>query len=670
MSSKDKHLEDELQALLVKGVQAHQAGRLEEAEIAYRRILDSHPDHADANHLLGTIAHQVGDHLSAIQLIAKAIQANPRAAPFHNNKGNAEKALGKLEDAVASYQKAITLKPDDDEALSNLGLTLAELGRFEEAVNSFEASLRINPGLFGLHVKLGLVLKDMGRLDEAIGHFRQAVTAHPEDAAIHAVLGNTLHENKLLDDAAASFQKALAIDPDDAETLGDLGTTLLKMGRFEDAAANFQKALAINSDNAEVHNNLGIALNKLDCPEDAEASYREALALDPDYAGALNNLGSLLQGQGNPDEAIDYYNKAIAIVPDYAEAYSSLGSALEVIDRLEDAENACRRALQLESDHRQAHLNLSMVLMRRGNLKEGWEQYEWRQSLERAAAEFPQPAWDGSDLNAKRIILWGEQGLGDETRFASIIPDVLETGCAVSIECDERFVDIFARSFAGATVHARPYSGAATDPGQFDYQCPFAGLARFFRPDQKSFPTGRPGYLKADPELVKFWKKRLSDLSDRPKVGLSWNSALMIPLRIPIYASIEDLAPILTIDGVDFINLQSHECRQDIAEAKERYGVDIHAWDDIDLRNDLNGVVALTSCLDLVISFPTFSSEFAGALDVPTVCFVNHKENLDQLGTDDAIWYPQTHYVSKTRAEPWQGVLEEIAKIARTKLDL
>jgi ADP-heptose:LPS heptosyltransferase len=144
----------------------------------------------------------------------------------------------------------------------------------------------------------------------------------------------------------------------------------------------------------------------------------------------------------------------------------------------------------------------------------------------------------------------------------------------------------------------------------------------------------------------------------------------MIPLRIPHYASMEELAPILTIDGIDFINLQSHECDRDIAEARERYGVDIHAWKDIDLRNDLNGVAALTSCLDLVISFPTFSSEFAGALGVPTVCFVNHKENLDQLGTEDAVWYPHTHYVSKTRTEPWQGVLDKIAEIARTKLGL
>lgn len=694
----------DIQVLLQEGIRRHQTGQLPEAETVYRRILDFEPDHADANHMLGVIALQVGNHDLAVQLITKAIRTNPRAAAYHcnlgnalheqglfeeaaasqrkaidlnpeyamahNNLGNAQKALGKLEDAVASYRKAIAIKPYNAQALSNLGLTLIEMGRLEDAVDSYEAALRINPDLFGIHVKLALVLKEMGCLDEAIGHYRQAITAQPEDPGIHIALGNVLYEKNQLDEAAYSFQKALSINPDYAEGYSSLGTVQLKMDHPKDAAESCRKALARNPAIVEAHNNLGIALKRMDRPEEAEVSYRKALEIKPDYAEALNNLGSLLLDQGHVDEPIDYFYKAIAADHDYAEPHSSLGPALELKNQLKEAADSCRRALALEPDHRQAHINLSMILLRMGQLKEGWGEYEWRNSIDRARTDFPQLQWDGSDLDGRRIILWGEQGIGDEVRFASIISDVLETGAAVSIECDKRLVEIFARSFANATVHARPYGGATANPGQFDFQCPFAGLARFFRPDQKSFPTDRPGYLKANPGLMKFWKKRLSDISHRPKVGLSWSSAVRIPKRNLIYASIEELAPILNLDGVDFINLQSHESSEDITEARDRYGVDIFSWEDLDLRNDLNGVAALTSCLDLVISFPTFSSEFAGALGVPTLCFVSHKENLDQLGTEDAIWYPHTHYVSKNSSEPWHVVLEKIAEIVRTKLGL
>ena len=315
-------------------------------------------------------------------------------------------------------------------------------------------------------------------------------------------------------------------------------------------------------------------------------------------------------------------------------------------------------------------MNLSMNILRMGQLREGWQNYESRKSLDRAATDFPQPQWDGSSLAGKRIILWREQGLGDEVRFASIVPDLQKTEAIITIECDQRLTDIFARSFPDINILATPYTGAAEQPDQFDYQCPLAGLARFFRNDYEAFTKDKPGYLKADPALIKLWKKRLSDISDQPKIGLSWNSAVKVPERASIYASIEELAPILNIDGIDFINLQSHDSSEDIAKAKEKFGIEIHSWDDLDNRNDLNGVAALTSCLDLVISFPCFSSEFAGAIGVPTFCFVDHKDSFDELGSKDNIWYPNTHHISKDRNEQWPPVFKKIVEKTRSRLSL
>ena len=124
---------------------------------------------------------------------------------------------------------------------------------------------------------------------------------------------------------------------------------------------------------------------------------------------------------------------------------------------------------------------------------------------------------------------------------------------------------------------------------------------------------------------MKFWKERLSDISDRPKVGLSWSGTISDPRRRPLrdleHATIEEMAPVLSIGGLDFVNLQSHDCSADIEQAKSLYGADIHTWDDLDLRNDLDGLAALTVALDLVISFSTFGAEFAGTLGVPTLCF-------------------------------------------------
>ena len=155
--------------------------------------------------------------------------------------------------------------------------------------------------------------------------------------------------------------------------------------------------------------------------------------------------------------------------------------------------------------------------------------------------------------------------------------------------------------------------------------------------------------LEADPERLEFWKTKLGEKSGRPKVGLSWSSSWSNPLRDRYYATIEEMAPVLSIGGLDFTNLQSHDSSADIEQAKNLYGANIHTWDGLDLRNDLDGVAALTAALDLVISFPTFGAEFAGALGVPTLCFCHSDTHIDFLGTGNSVWQPAIRYVTKTR---------------------
>ena len=654
----------------MKGVQAHQAAQFDEARAAYQLILDNSPDHADANHLLGVIAHQLGEHSKAVQFIDRAIKINDTAAPFHNNMGNAQRALGNLENAADSYSQALTIQPDDTGTLSNLGLTLTELGRSEEAIDCYRKALQIDPNILETNMRLGILLDKQGHVDDAIKYFKQAIIIKPDDADIYNFLAIALYKKKQFSEAEASIKMAISINPNEANHHSYLSTIQLEMKNPEGANKSCHMALSLNNQDILAHNNLGVSLVEMDRKEEAENSFRNALNIDPDYIESLSNLGELLLELNNHEEAIDCFRKAIKIDPDSAVYHHNLAYNLELKDNLDDAVNANHRALELDPEHRDAKVNLSISLLRLGQLKEGWEYYENRRSRDKKASLFPQPQWDGSTLVGKRIILWGDQGLGDEVRYASIIPDLQKTGANITIECDKRLTDIFTRSFANATILPAPHGGAAKEPEQFDYQCPLPGLARFFRNDYKSFANDGSGYLKADPALITFWKKRLKDISNRPKVGLSWNSPVTLPDRIPCYASIEELAPILNISGIDFVNLQSFESKENITEAKERFGTEIHTWDDLDNRNDLNGVAALTSCLDLVISFPTFSSELAGSLGVPTICFVSHKDSFDELGSKDNIWYPNTHHVSKNRNEPWQPVLKEISEITQSKFGL
>src|SRR5216684_1188416 len=89
-----------------RAIEHHQAGRLHEAEVLYRQILEADPAHANALHLLGLIAHQIGRHPDALELIDRAISIHPEAASLHANRAVVLAALGRTDDALAAFMRA------------------------------------------------------------------------------------------------------------------------------------------------------------------------------------------------------------------------------------------------------------------------------------------------------------------------------------------------------------------------------------------------------------------------------------------------------------------------------------------------------------------------------------------------------------------------------------
>jgi Flp pilus assembly protein TadD len=287
--------------LLQRGLVDHQAGRLQQAEAAYRQVLATEPDHADALHLLGVIAHQVGRNDLAIDTIRRAIGLPGVRPDAHNDLGNALLALGCLVEAVASYREALRLRPDFPEALNNLGVALLGLGRPAEAEASCREALRLRPDYPEAHNNLGNALY-FGRPAEAGASYRQALRLRPDYPEAHNNLGNALCNLGRPAEAEASHREALRLRTDYPEAHNNLGTTLCNLGRPAEAEASYREALSLRSDYPEAHNNLGNALCNLGRPAEAEASYREALRLWPDYPDAHANFGYALLLSGRFEE--------------------------------------------------------------------------------------------------------------------------------------------------------------------------------------------------------------------------------------------------------------------------------------------------------------------------------------------------------------------------------
>jgi predicted O-linked N-acetylglucosamine transferase (SPINDLY family) len=295
---------------LAIAVQHHQAGRLHEAEVIYRRILAADPNHADTLHLLGVIAHQMGQHESAVEYIERAIALNGAEPAYHNNLGTVLQTQKKPEAASDSFRRALQLKPDYAEARFNLGNALNDQGKRDEAVDCYREAVALRPDYVDAHNNLGGILLSQGNPQEAESSFRRVLELKPNFIAAWYNLGNALRDQKRLNEAVVCYRKTLEMEP------------------------NY----------AEAHNSLGIALATSGKPAEATVAFRRAAELDPASAIAFSNLGNTLKSQRKLDEAIDCYRHAVKLDPNHAEAHSNLVLALQYRSDITLAELATAHA--------------------------------------------------------------------------------------------------------------------------------------------------------------------------------------------------------------------------------------------------------------------------------------------------------------------------------------
>ena len=312
---------------LARATRLHQAGRLEEAQGIYLRVLKREPENADALSLMGLLAHQAGRNDVAAELLGKALAVRPRFANAHLNLGNVLRAEGDLEGAVGHFREAAGIEPGFPGAHNNLGLALNELGRATEAIPCFEAALRLDRRFADAHNGLGLALQALGRLDEARDRYQQALSLDANFHEAHNNLGTILNEKGEYEEALACFEKALSVAPDFADARVNLGAALQELGRTEEAIEAYTKALAARPEDAALHSALGAALMEAGEPGRAEAAFEQALAFDPADADVLINLGNARQGQGDAAAAIGEYERALAIRPGYAAAHRNIAIA-------------------------------------------------------------------------------------------------------------------------------------------------------------------------------------------------------------------------------------------------------------------------------------------------------------------------------------------------------
>mgnify|MGYP001225265837 FL=1 len=406
------------------------------------------------------------------------------------------------------------------------------------------------------------------------------------------------------------------------------GYVYLELKEFNHAVECFRRAKNYNFPNKKLNAEFLIkSLNNADLNDELLIVAEEELKngnkeeyLIECYVGALISKEKF-------KEAYDFLNKEDFDWSDSAKLNAFYALCINVV--FEDTEKAIsfnERAVDLDPGNIQIRWNLALTQLRAGKIMEGIENYkirfEWKK-FPSPRRKFDVPKWDESVNKKSKILIWTEQGLGDDLLFSTAIKDFIKDFPNIIFEHHNKTSDLMRVAFPDIQCREALFRPDLTPIYfDYDYHVPLGDLyLRMLSQNIEILDNG--GHLKnkhyLEPDLLraKYWEFKLPK-NRKPKIGFAWTSKKLDEGREKHHTQIKDWVPMLKRKDVDFVSLQYNFDFHDLKELEEDYSKYFFDTGYLDQLDDIEGAVALISNLDLVITSGSAPFILSGALGKET----------------------------------------------------
>lgn len=641
-------------------VAAHKVGDFLEAEKCARRLLVLDPNDQDGLSVLANSLHLQGASAAALPVMEKLLALYPMCGGYHNDYGAMLAGCDRWEEAEAAYRMAAVLDTQIVDAPFNLALALFKQQRFDEALKELDKLQRKTPALGEQYELKGEILQAMARPAEAANAFFDAVDHGICSASVLMRLAEVMPEvDKKSEGFGRLAQQLLGLDLQDATALFLLANVLREGGLLAEAVTRFKKAISLKPDFAEAYNNLGLTLEALGDARGAKAAFDQAVALDPNLSAAHTNIGNVNLKLGNLDNALVCFKRAVELAPSSAEGWTNLGQTYYRLQRLLEAEGAYQRALMVQPKCAEAELNLGILYLLQGDYARGWKHYEKRWEMPVVKAKrpvLPQPEWQGESLDNKSILVYIEQGMGDNIQFIRFLGELRKRWPSSRIYYWGvrplfRLLEKYAEKYQIDLLPEVLPNGVPSA----DFKIGLLSLPRCLQIGLDNLPS-EPKYLEAPADTVASWADRLASLSGK-KVGVAWAGSETYLFHKFRVISLEELQHVFSVAGVSWVSLQKGKDSAQIAQS----GLQDIVFNPMDEVDDYADTAAIIENLDLVISVDTSVAHLAGALGKP-VWLLNRFDTDWRWLTErsDSPWYPTMRIFRQPSFGDWKQTVEAV----------
>lgn len=426
---------------------------------------------------------------------------------------------------------------------------------------------------------------------------------------------------------------------------------LQERGQLDDAIKIYDQILNQNFHQADVLFYYGTAALQKGQNGLAANLLKSALDIDPRQDAIFQNLGSCFRAENKVKEAEDIYRLGLKI-KETAPLWANIGSLYVNNGTPEQALKAYRRAKELDPDDKQIDFNMSLPLLELGRWEEGWKLYEagFQAGIRKDRTYGSLPKWDGSP--GKTVIVWGEQGIGDEIMFASCIPDLMKVSKRVIFDCHPRLVKTFERAF-GIECHGTRKTQYLDwlDKSDAHATVCVSTLASFFRKKDSDFP-GKP-FIHTPTRPRKPGKLR---------VGIAWTGGTKLTRKDLRSIKLDALLPILKQD-CEFYSLQyTPESAREVCELEEQHGVHIKHFPNYVECRDYDVTMNFIASMDIVITVCTAVVHAAGSQGVPCWVLVPSRPAWRYLTKGERMpWYNSVR-LFRQPGDDWTPVINDISE--------
>ena len=453
-----------------------------------------------------------------------------------------------------------------------------------------------------------------------------------------------------------------AIDPYRTLNTVESSETRTTLGDSYVVQAALQRAVEHDPTNMDARFQLGLQYYFLEEYDKALQVFIPATRISSNPGPFFRNIIGICRTLGRIEDMEGYCHDHLRHDPRNVHAWIEYAHAASLNQNPELAMQRLDQALKLDPDNARAHVGKAAIFLKQGLFREGWEHYEKgvcvRIADRSGVAIRP---WSGYPLGDETLLIFGEQGLGDELLFASCLPDVLRLSNGCYFVCMPQLVELFSYSFPAAKI--LPFTLNAeknwiVGAPQTSFQIPMGSLPTLFRADASMFPKVG-GYLKAPERRARPWRRRLAECGRGMKIGISWRGGTRdtnIRLRS---VDLSKWGAIFRSRDAIFVNLQYNYQDSELLECENVHGKKLHTFPDA--LKDFTETAALVSSLDLVISVPTSVVTLANGLNIPVWVMVPAYSGwMFPYSGDKSVWFPTARLFRQSKLLEWDVVVDEV----------